>query len=639
MLPKLAPAPADDTRPLGFRREETADGTRVLFLPRRGRHGSRRVPPLSSGTRQTWLSRAALAAILCLQAAFSLRMHNTAFEDEALYLYSGHMELVHWLHGVSQQGNYASYFSGAPVLYPVLGALADAVGGLAAARHLSLLALLATTTLLYSLTRRLFNERVAIYAAALFAATPSAIFLGNFATYDAPALCLLALATWIVVRTASWRWPAYLLAAPVAALAMTTKYAAGLFVPTIAVLTALVALPYLSRRALLRPVAFGLVVAGLLVAGLRMGGAVYRQGIAVTTTSRAQGTTPVSAVLHESLLWGVVPFAVAVLGAVAYVRRPWNEPGEIIAPPGGWIRRAALGATLAGTALLAPAEQARLHTLVSLQKHVGFGLFFAAPIAGLGLARLIGDHYRRVLIGIAVWGAALAVGLTQASQLYASWPNSTQLVRDIARSAQPGAHYLVEVEEVPIYYLLGNPDAQPDQFTSTYYIGYVDKQGQYLTGNAGYVAAIKAGYFQVVSYNFLTTPAVDQVLATTLESDPQYRLESVIPLSNGVFQYVWVKNPAPAARSARVSDQGSARPGAGRLADQDQASGQPAARAWVAEHWPGQPRPQPAGLPAPKLTSLTRPCAGCSLPAGSPGPGRSADSPGRVLGNHPARWR
>jgi hypothetical protein len=535
---KAVPAPANKAA----RFEEPSTGTWVLFLPRTKREARTTTSSPRPATRLTWICRAALAGILCLQALLSLRMHNTAFQDEALYLYSGHMELLHWLHGVSQQGNYASVFSGAPVLYPVLGALADKAGGLAAARHLSLLAMLATTALLYSLTRRLFNERVAVCAAALFAATESAIFLGNFATYDAPAIFLLAVATWIVVRTAPWRWPVYLAAAPVAALAVATKYASALFVPTVAVLAALAALPYLGRRALLRPAAFGLVVAGLLYAALRLAGPAYRQGITSSTTARAQGTATVSSVLHDSLLWGAVPFAVAVIGAVAYAIRPRNEPGEIIAPPGGWVRRAALGAVMASTALLAPAEEAHLHTLVALQKHIGFGLFFAAPIAGLGLARIIGDHYRRVLIGIAVWASALTLGMTQATQLYADWPNSTQLVHDIARNAQPRAHYLVEVDEVPIYYLLGNPDAQPDQFTSTFGIVYNGKNGKLLTGDAGYTAAIKAGYFQVVSYNFLTTPSVDAVLAKTLRSDPQYHLEQIIPNSTkSVFQFVWVK--------------------------------------------------------------------------------------------------
>jgi Dolichyl-phosphate-mannose-protein mannosyltransferase len=539
---------ASDTADLGepIAPDNPSASTRIFVLPL-GKHGHAVSPFATPSARRTWVSRAVLGGILCLQALLSLRLHNTAFEDEALYLYSGHMEIVHWLHGVSAQGNYASYFSGAPVLYPALGALADAVGGLAAARLLSLLAMLGSTALLYSMSRRLFNERVALCAAALFSVTESAIFLGNFATYDAPTIFLLALAAWIVVRTAAQRWPVYLLAAPLAALAVATKYASLLFVPTIAALTALAALPYLGRRALARPVAFGLVAAALLAGGLHLAGRAYMQGISFSTTGRASGTTPTSTLLHEILLWGGAPFAVAVIGAVAYARRPRTEPDEIIAEPGGALRRTALGVVLTGTALLAPAEQIHLHTLVSLQKHIGFGLFFAAPMAGVGLVRLMGDHFRRVQLGIAVWAVALTLGMTQARDLYSGWTNSTQMIHDIALAARPGAHYLVEVPEVPIYYLMGNPDAQPDQFTSTYNIGYVDsKEGKFLTGNAGYVAAIQAGYFRVVAYNYQTTPAVDQVIARTLQADPAYRLEAVIPNANdSIFTYVWVKTSVP----------------------------------------------------------------------------------------------
>ncbi len=552
--------------------EHPGASTRVFFLPL-GKHSQGASPFTAPSARRTWISRGVLGAILLVQAVMSLRMRNTAFEDEALYLYSGHMEIVHWLHNVSQQGDYAAVFSGAPVLYPVLGALADAVGGLAAARHVSLLAMLGATTLLYSMTRRLFNERVALCAAALFSVTESAIFLGNFATYDAPTVFLLALAAWIVVRMAPWRRPAYLVAAPVAALAVATKYAALLFVPTIAALTALAALPYLGRRAFIRPAAFGVMVAGILAAALHLAGRSYIAGLQTTTTARAHGTTATLTLLHMSLLWGGVPFGTAVIGAVAYARRPRTEPDELIGEPGGWLRRAVLGAVLTGTALLAPAEQIHLHTFVSLQKHIGFGLFFAAPMAGVGLVRIMGDHFRRVQLGIAVWAVALTLGMTQASELYDDWPNSTQFVQDLSLNLKPGAHYLVEVDEVPVYYLMGNPDAQPDQFTATYFIGYVNSQGRYLTGNAGYVAAIKAGYFRVVSYNYLTTPDVDKVLASTLESDPSYKLEAVIPnATDSVFQYVWVNTgpprPAgpghtPGAGSPRVRDHRRAHGGVG----------------------------------------------------------------------------
>ena len=70
-----------------------------------------------------------LVGILVVQAGLSLRLvwSNTAYQDEALYLWAGHLEWAHWLHGVAVP-DFASYFSGAPVIYPPLGAAADSIG-------------------------------------------------------------------------------------------------------------------------------------------------------------------------------------------------------------------------------------------------------------------------------------------------------------------------------------------------------------------------------------------------------------------------------------------------------------------------------------------------------------------------------
>jgi Dolichyl-phosphate-mannose-protein mannosyltransferase len=496
--------------------------------------------------RRTWISRGILFCILIMQSLLTVRMHNTAFEDEALYLYVGHLEIAHWLHGAALQGNYASYFSGAPVLYPPLAAMADGIGGLVAARALSLIEMLGVTALLYSLTRRLFNERVALCSAIVFAVVEPTLFLGNLATYDASALFLLALAMWIVVRTATFRWPVYLLAAPVAALAVATKYASLLFVPTIVIMAGLAAWPYRRRWALVPPAALLAATVAILAGAYELSGRNYQQGIQFTTLERFNGASTTSSLVWDSLQWGGLPIALAVIGAIGYAIRPNTDRREDIAPGGSRLRRTVLGVVLAGSALLAPAEQIRIHTFVSLQKHIGFGLFLAAPIAGVGLARVVGDHFRRAQVGIAVWGAVLALGMTQANNLFNVWPNTSVFIPDFARYLRPGGHYLVEVDEVPIYYLRHHADAQPDQFTSTYYIGYVDAHGQFLTANAGYVAAIKAGYFQVVAYNFQTTPAVDQVIAKTLTTDPSYRLAAAIPNGNDtVTQYIWVKVATP----------------------------------------------------------------------------------------------
>src|ERR1035438_23103 len=144
--------------------------------------------------RRTRVNRLLLLCVLILQAVLSLRLHNTAFEDEALYVYSGQNELQHLLHGAALQGQYAAYFSGSPVLYPVAAGFLNGIGGLRAARMLSLAEMLSITVLLYALSRRLFNERIALCAAVLFSVCESAIFLGNFATYDATCLFLLACA-------------------------------------------------------------------------------------------------------------------------------------------------------------------------------------------------------------------------------------------------------------------------------------------------------------------------------------------------------------------------------------------------------------------------------------------------------------
>jgi hypothetical protein len=415
--------------------------------------------------------------------------------------------------------------------------------------------MLAITVLLYAMTRRLFNERIGLCAAGFFAVTEATVFLGNFATYDATCLFLLALAAWIMVRTAALRWPVFLLAALPAALAVAVKYAGLLFVPTIAVLPVLAGWPERGRRVVWYPAAFGAAVAGLLYGALRLGGKAYMTAISSTTTNRAQGTIPDTTILREAAEWGGVLFVAAVLGTVAYVWRVRTEPEEKIAPAGGRFRRAALGAVLTGTALLAPAYQAHLHTDISFLKHIGFGLFFAAPMAGFGLARIMGDYFRRPQFGIAVWSLALVLGMVQSSYLFHQWPSSSPFVTAFAKYCKPNARYLVEVPEVPIYYLMGEKDAQPRQFTSTFFINYFNKKGQLLTGPEGFTAAVQDGYFQVIAYSNTVTLAADGSLAKALKASHSYYLAQQVKLSDvfGPVQYdIWVKGHKPAATGTQA---------------------------------------------------------------------------------------
>jgi hypothetical protein len=187
-----------------------------------------------------------LIAVLGVQAVLSLRLiwSNTAFQDEALYLRAGHLELAQWLHQTPIP-NFPAYFSGAPILYPPLGALADSIGGLAAARILSLCFMLGVTSLLWAATGRLYGQRAALLATALFATLAGTQFLGAFATFDAMSLFLLALGAWLGVRSADCqfgpRTALLVTTGTILAIADAVKYAAALFTPVVLVVVALAA--------------------------------------------------------------------------------------------------------------------------------------------------------------------------------------------------------------------------------------------------------------------------------------------------------------------------------------------------------------------------------------------------------------
>jgi Dolichyl-phosphate-mannose-protein mannosyltransferase len=499
----------------------------------------------AASRRRTWVSRSILICLLLIQALLSLRLHNTAFEDEALYLFAGHAELDHLLHGTPVQGAFNAYFSGAPMLYPVLAAIVDSVLGLAGVRVMSLLFMLASTALLYSFTRRLFNERAGLCGAGSFAVAQSTLFMGNFATFDAMALFLLSAATWIVVYTAQKNLLLCLLAAPVAALAVAVKYAAALYLPTIVLVLVLTALQrFKVVRALLRGALMAGLTVGLLVGALYLTD--YLQAIQFTTTNRAHGTTGATEMLGDCLRWGGLLFAAACLGTIMYARRGRMSemPGWAQTMPGArW--RLALGVVLTGTALLAPAYQIHLATAVSLHKHLGYGLLFAAPMAGVGVTRVMGAHFKYPQLAIMLGVAMLAMGMSQSSYLFRVWPDSTQLTSILRQEVKPGGHYLADTYEVPVYYLGELTSYQ--QWNSTYLITYTDHQGHTLTGIPGFRAAIDDEYFDLVVLDLQQPNEASNAVRKEMRDQGRYRLLASAPYttSTGPSSYeIWVKDGA-----------------------------------------------------------------------------------------------
>jgi MFS family permease len=479
-----------------------------------------------------WPVLVVLAAQVCLSAR--LVWSNTAFQDEALYLRAGHLEWAHWLHGAPIP-DFPSYFSGSPVIYPPLAALADSVGGLAAARILSLCFMLAVTSLLWATTDRLYGQRAALLASALFATLAGTQFLGAFATFDAMALLLLALAAWLGVRSVDSQFPMsiVLLIATGAALAAAdaVKYATVLFTPVVVVL---VALAVWRRRGPGAGVAAGLAVLGawltLVIAAVFAGGRDYWLGITTSTLDRPESHAAVTTVLQHAYVWTSLILVLAVLGAVLATRI--EAHGKF------------LPAALALAAFLAPAEQARLHTTVSLQKHVVFGAWFAAIAAGYAMARLSRVDPGRgwaAVMALPIAASTLFGSVGQAASLYANWPNSAGVV-SLLRSAtrnHPG-NYLAEDYDVEAYYLRAEVPWQ--RWSNTYYFRY---KGAPL-GAASYRAAIYHHYFSLVILDFGDTVAADRQIVSDMRHAGGYHV-----LGRAGSFVVWASLHQTSAQQAR----------------------------------------------------------------------------------------
>jgi hypothetical protein len=474
----------------------------------RGHHGQ--APISRRSERPGWHSLVAapwpLLTVLAVQAVLSLRLiwSNTAFQDEALYLRAGHLEWARWLHQAPIP-NFPAYFSGAPVIYPPLGALADSIGGLAAARILSLCFMLGVTSLLWATTSRLYGRRAALLAAGLFATLAGTQFLGAFATYDAMALFLLSLAVWLGVRSGDcrpWTRTALLITAGVTlAAADTVKYATVLFTPVVLAVVALVSWRQHGGSTWLA----GLLTMfsawlTLVATAVSAGGREYWLGFTTSTLARPRSDVPVTTVLRSAYVWTALILALAVLGAVLASRG--NTRGKV------------LPAVLAAAALLVPAEQARLHTTVSLQKHVVFGAWFAAIAAGYAMARLSrvdpGRGWAPVM-AVPIAAFTLFGSMGQAAALYKVWPNAADAV-NILRSAvhtHPG-NYLAEDYDVEAYYLRAEVPWQ--RWSNTYYFSY---QGG-LPGASSYQTAINGHYFSLVILDFGDTAATDKQITADM---------------------------------------------------------------------------------------------------------------------------
>lgn len=487
-----------------------------------------------------------LLCVLGVQAVLSARLlqRNTAFSDEALYLWAGHLEWAHVLHAMPLPP-FATYFSGSPVIYPLIGALADSLGGLAAARALSGCFMLMATVLLWGTTARLYGKRAAIHAAGLWAVLGPTLHMGAFATYDAMTLMLLALAAWCAVRAvrsnAATQWA--MAAAGALALANATKYASALWDPVVIVVAASSAWPAHGRKPAIRQAAiitsYLAIFLALLLMFATMANRNYLTGIAATTLARNAGTTGALTVLHDSWSWTEI-LAITALAGLAAIW--WHERDA---------SRRALAVTLAAAGLLAPLNQARLHTDVSLIKHTDYGAWFTAILAGYVMSELMKGCWLRRTMAAAVVIATIAcsavIGYPQAQGFYYGWPN-TKRILGIMRPLIEKAHGPVLLQNPAIFEYYMKIGSRWRRITGqnslrlpsgrTIDVAPVGSQGV-----AGpYLAFIRTGYFKVIALNDYGGNPYDGPVIRAINRDPDYVEVGHTPWQDGNF-IVWKYRP------------------------------------------------------------------------------------------------
>jgi hypothetical protein len=405
------------------------------------------------GRRAQYLSRFLLhplIAICAVQAALSLTLvwSNTAFGDEAEYLWVGNLETAHWLHGTPWPSAWADQFlSGSPAIYPPLGALAGSLGGLAGARILSLVFMLSATVLLYLTAWRLFGRTTAIAATVVWVLSEPAIRLA-YATYDPLAVLLTALSAWFITCAAHRRGQAAFTVAAAAALALANATAySGIVIDLVVVAFAfLVWLPRMHARQVLLCMACFVECSALFFALLIIASHSSSGLMATLFTRPTADHQDTLVILKDSWDYSGLVVSAAVIGAVTGIAAETKQ-------------HAALLVLLGCAAFIVPAAQLYDQTGWSLDEHLTYGIWFAAIAAGYAYDKLIrwlpgASRQLAAFFCVIVLVYPTANAWESAWQVFHSWANARSFITQFAPVAAQsrGFIYTAGQDHIAEYY-------------------------------------------------------------------------------------------------------------------------------------------------------------------------------------------
>ncbi len=509
----------------------------------------RHLHPPERETRRQRLQRhpaPLLTLVLGLQAALALapRYSASAFEDEGLYVFMGHRMIDHLQTGESLPEVPGSYFSGAPGLYPILAAAADSLGGLAAARGVSLFFAMVATIGVFGLGSQLYGRRAGLLGAAAFVLCGPVIYQSHLAVYDSTTMGLVALAAWFGVRDAQRH---RMLWAPLVgvllAVAGLVKYAGLVYAPVVAVLCAVIGWPTLRWTAVRRAVFILLSALTFFAFVVQIWGRALVPGIRQTTLER-------SVIQHAG--------PAHLLGQIAVWVGPWLILAMIAAVARG-RREFALSIVLLGAAVVGPLQQVHIGESISLAKHVAFGMVFAAPLIGSLLGSLVRRGWRMLVPVTLTLGVLAQIGVPDAQTFLTGWVDQRPLTAVLTKTlpTEAGKPILGERPSPQRYYL--RDVTAPKQWHDTYYFAYNG-----LVGKAAYRAAIDDGYFGTIFLSVDTDfGAYVHNYLNYLSEQETYRLVTRVPrLFHGTVVGHWLVYTASGPPATR--DEGPLPPRGGR---------------------------------------------------------------------------
>ena len=413
---------------------------------------------------------------LILLLSFAVRaldpLFNTPFEDESFMILMGRSILE----GATDVDVYMRTAFGW-YLWPVSVALADHAAGLLGVRLLA--ALLGTSAVgaMFLLTRRVFNERAGLLAAALFGLSTPAILTSRLATHDALSVPLIVFGVWAWIRAlqrgAMRDW---LLAAVLFFGSFLVKHPMAAFFP-------------------------GLCVAAMILD--RRGGFVFSLALSLMVGGYALWYRDIILALLQFVdSFAAFRAPIGQLAAIYFRDRLdfWAFVGLslVVVIRGGRRDRLSVLLLLIGALSFIAVHVGRrldYHTW----KHAVYPMLFLAPAAGAAIAGLGARMAPRTFLPTMLSGLAAAAAVYAAGRvglhpahggLPFQWPDTRAVAEYLRPRVQPGQRVLID--DSAVRYQLRDLLPQPN-IADQYWFDY---QGASVP--ASYANAVRDGWFDYI---------------------------------------------------------------------------------------------------------------------------------------------